>query len=104
MIIKMKIQNDECTVIELIGLMNQLAISNKRQILWLLYTCYFSAGDGVSYPTRTIDLDSDGLLADRQRWMEEGEMDSNPGQWAKKDNSHTHFLAVVYWSYLSFSV
>lgn len=34
-----------------------------------------SAGDGVTYPTRTIDLDSDGLLADRQRWMEEGESD-----------------------------
>lgn len=35
----------------------------------------YSAGDGISYPTRTIDLDSDGLLADRQRWMEEGESD-----------------------------
>ena len=41
-----------------------------RQVMWLLSA--FSAGDGISYPTRTIDLDSDGLLADRQRWMEEG--------------------------------
>lgn len=40
------------------------------QVMWLLSA--FSAGDGISYPTRTIDLDSDGLLADRQRWMEEG--------------------------------
>lgn len=31
-----------------------------------------SVGDGVTYPTRTVDLDSDGLLAERQRWMEEG--------------------------------
>ncbi|KAK3099558.1 hypothetical protein FSP39_006233 [Pinctada imbricata] len=38
-----------------------------------------SAGDGVAYPTRTIDIDSDGLLADRQRWMEEGDLDSAPG-------------------------
>lgn len=37
----------------------------------------FSAGDGVTFPTRTVDLDSDGLLADRQRWMEEGELESN---------------------------
>ncbi|XP_052282205.1 palmitoyltransferase ZDHHC15B-like isoform X2 [Dreissena polymorpha] len=36
-----------------------------------------SAGDGVTFPTRTVDLDSDGLLADRQRWMEEGELDSH---------------------------
>lgn len=41
--------------------------------MWLLSV--YSAGDGVTYPTRTIDLDSDGLLADRQRWMEEGESD-----------------------------
>ena len=37
----------------------------------------YSAGDGVTFPTRTIDLDSDGLLADRQRWMEEGELESH---------------------------
>ena len=61
----------------------------------IVNTCYFSAGDGVSYPTRTIDLDSDGLLADRQRWMEEGEMDSNPGQWAKKDNSYILLVCGV---------
>ncbi|XP_048772948.1 palmitoyltransferase ZDHHC15B-like isoform X5 [Ostrea edulis] len=42
--------------------------------LWFL-PVFTSAGDGISYPTRTIDLDSDGLLADRQRWMEEGESD-----------------------------
>lgn len=39
--------------------------------------CHCSAGDGVTFPTRTVDLDSDGLLADRQRWMEEGELDSH---------------------------
>ncbi|XP_052795358.1 palmitoyltransferase ZDHHC15B-like isoform X3 [Mya arenaria] len=36
-----------------------------------------SAGDGVTFPTRTVDLDSDGLLADRQRWMEEGDLDTH---------------------------
>ena len=29
------------------------------------------------YPTRTVDLDSDGLLADRQRWMEEGDLENH---------------------------
>ncbi|KAK7476929.1 hypothetical protein BaRGS_00031788, partial [Batillaria attramentaria] len=29
-------------------------------------------GDGVTYPTRTVDNDNDGLLGARQRWMEEG--------------------------------
>ena len=29
------------------------------------------------YPTRTIDLDSDGLLSDRQRWMEEGDLENH---------------------------
>jgi hypothetical protein len=32
----------------------------------------FSLGDGVTYPTRTVDNDGDNLLAARQRWMEEG--------------------------------
>ena len=36
--------------------------------------CY-SFGDGIAYPTRTVDISSDGLLADRQRWMEEGDAD-----------------------------
>ncbi|KAK3774673.1 hypothetical protein RRG08_035100 [Elysia crispata] len=34
-------------------------------------------GDGVTYPTRTVDLDSDGLLGQRQRWMEEGDQESS---------------------------
>ncbi|CAC5414537.1 unnamed protein product [Mytilus coruscus] len=34
-----------------------------------------SFGDGIAYPTRTVDIPSDGLLADRQRWMEEGDAD-----------------------------
>jgi len=38
-----------------------------------------SLGDGVTYPTRTVDLDSDGLLGQRQRWMEEG--DNNEGSY-----------------------
>ncbi|KAK6173112.1 hypothetical protein SNE40_016631 [Patella caerulea] len=31
-----------------------------------------SVGDGINFPTRNIDIDSDTLLGDRQRWMEEG--------------------------------
>ena len=42
----------------------------------LISFLFTSAGDGVVYPTRTIDLDSDGLLADRQRWMEEGDLEN----------------------------
>ncbi|XP_064608537.1 palmitoyltransferase ZDHHC20-B-like isoform X2 [Liolophura sinensis] len=38
-----------------------------------------SMGDGVTYPTRNVDLDSDCLLAERQRWMEEGEVDQPNG-------------------------
>ena len=38
---------------------------------WRLVLC-FSLGDGVTYPTRTVDNDDDNLLAARQRWMEEG--------------------------------
>ena len=36
-----------------------------------------SFGDGIAYPTRTVDISSDGLLADRQRWMEEGDADGD---------------------------
>ncbi|KAK7097878.1 palmitoyltransferase ZDHHC20-B-like isoform X2 [Littorina saxatilis] len=38
-----------------------------------------SVGDGVTYPTRTVDQDDDGLLASRQRWMEEGGDDFEAG-------------------------
>ena len=46
-------------------------IKELRIILSFLPSC--SMGDGVTYPTRTVDLDSDGLLGQRQRWMEEGD-------------------------------
>lgn len=36
-------------------------------------------GDGITYPTRTVDLDSDHLLGERQRWMEEGEANGTAG-------------------------
>ncbi|XP_063414917.1 palmitoyltransferase ZDHHC20-B-like isoform X1 [Mytilus trossulus] len=36
-----------------------------------------SFGDGIAYPTRTVDIPSDGLLGDRQRWMEEGDADGD---------------------------
>ena len=48
-----------------------------------LRVCVFgySFGDGVTYPVRTIDEDYDSLLGQRQRWMEEGEGESetSPG-------------------------
>ena len=40
----------------------------------------FSLGDGVTYPTRTVDNDNDNLLAARQRWMEEGGDEFGPGK------------------------
>ena len=40
----------------------------------------FSLGDGVTYPTRTVDNDDDNLLAARQRWMEEGGDEFGPGK------------------------
>ena len=41
----------------------------------LYIVVYYSFGDGIAYPTRTVDISSDSLLADRQRWMEEGDAD-----------------------------
>ncbi|KAK2166335.1 hypothetical protein LSH36_40g19028 [Paralvinella palmiformis] len=34
-------------------------------------------GDGVTYPVRTVDEDYDSLLGQRQRWMEEGDVDGS---------------------------
>ncbi|XP_070198262.1 palmitoyltransferase ZDHHC2-like isoform X5 [Littorina saxatilis] len=45
---------------------------------WFL-PMFSSVGDGVTYPTRTVDQDDDGLLASRQRWMEEGGDDFEAG-------------------------
>jgi len=42
--------------------------------MWLL-PVFTSKGDGRSYPTRTESEDSDHLLAERQRWAEEGRGD-----------------------------
>ncbi|BFZ24309.1 hypothetical protein BsWGS_27349 [Bradybaena similaris] len=39
---------------------------------WLL-PVFSSLGSGVTFPTQTVDLDSEDLLGQRQRWMEEGE-------------------------------
>ncbi|CAM1329535.1 ZDHHC2 (predicted) [Pycnogonum litorale] len=35
-------------------------------------TTQTSQGEGVSYPQRPVVVEEDGLLSDRQRWMEEG--------------------------------
>ena len=40
---------------------------------------FYSLGDGVTFPTRTVDNDNDNLLASRQRWMEEGGDEFSPG-------------------------
>ena len=43
---------------------------------------FYSFGDGVTFPIRTIDEDYDSLLGQRQRWLEEGdgaEGDNNTG-------------------------
>ena len=39
--------------------------------------CCDSMGDGLSFPVRTIDEDYDSLLGQRQRWMEEIDVESN---------------------------
>ncbi|XP_025086688.1 palmitoyltransferase ZDHHC15B-like [Pomacea canaliculata] len=38
-----------------------------------------SVGNGVTYPTRMVDNDNDGLLGARQRWMEEGGEENDAG-------------------------
>jgi len=49
---------------------------------------YNSVGDGLSFPVRTVDEDYDSLLGQRQRWMEDGDVDSNgielAQQWLEK--------------------
>ncbi|KAJ9573983.1 hypothetical protein L9F63_008641, partial [Diploptera punctata] len=35
-------------------------------------------GDGVTFPQRCVDEDTDTLLGTRQRWVEEAELDSPP--------------------------
>lgn len=49
-------------------------------------------GDGVTYPTRNVDLDSDCLLAERQRWMEEGEADQPNGNTGTVKTFVAYFL------------
>ncbi|XP_060596193.1 palmitoyltransferase ZDHHC15B-like isoform X2 [Ruditapes philippinarum] len=54
-----------------------------------------SSGDGVVYPTRTIDLDSDGLLADRQRWMEEGDLDNHMENGTNMTSSNQNLITTL---------
>ncbi len=37
----------------------------------------YSFGDGVTYPVRSVDEAHDSLLGQRQRWMEEGDVDGS---------------------------
>lgn len=53
---------------------NNISFLNCKDFQFL-----FSMGDGITYPTRTVDLDSDHLLGERQRWMEEGEANGTAG-------------------------
>ncbi|RUS89183.1 hypothetical protein EGW08_003062 [Elysia chlorotica] len=55
---------------------NFAEVFGDNKLRWFL-PVFTSMGDGVTYPTRTVDLDSDGLLGQRQRWMEEGDQDSS---------------------------
>ncbi|KAM7290859.1 palmitoyltransferase ZDHHC20-B isoform X3 [Ixodes scapularis] len=49
---------------------------NKR--LWVL-PVFSSLGDGVTFPQRIVDEDTDGLLNERQRWAETDEDHSDAG-------------------------
>ena len=68
----------------------------------LLYCCFFlidvivitllspifSLGDGVRFPLHNISAEQDSLLNERQRWMEEGELEeSEPSEEHKQDSS-----------------
>ncbi|CAG2055420.1 unnamed protein product [Timema podura] len=44
----------------------------------LLRPTVFCLGDGVTFPQRCVDEDTDSLLGTRQRWAEEAELDSPP--------------------------
>nr|CAD7258656.1 unnamed protein product [Timema shepardi] len=48
---------------------------NRRT--WFL-PVFSSLGDGVTFPQRCVDEDTDSLLGTRQRWAEEAELDSPP--------------------------
>ncbi|XP_021938686.1 palmitoyltransferase ZDHHC2-like isoform X7 [Zootermopsis nevadensis] len=48
---------------------------NKKT--WFL-PIFTSLGDGVTFPQRCVDEDTDTLLGTRQRWVEEAELDSPP--------------------------
>ncbi|ESP00231.1 hypothetical protein LOTGIDRAFT_226027 [Lottia gigantea] len=46
-------------------------VFGEDPVKWFI-PVFSSIGDGVNFPTRNVDIDSDNLLGDRQRWMEEG--------------------------------
>lgn len=47
---------------------------NIKIIRFYLYFNVNSLGDGVTYPQRCVDEDTDGLLGPRQRWDEDEDM------------------------------
>ena len=55
-----------------------------------------SFGDGVNFPVRTIDEDYDSLLGQRQRWMEEGdvETETSPGECLHRHRSEVESRCV----------
>ncbi|XP_063234046.1 palmitoyltransferase ZDHHC15B isoform X3 [Bacillus rossius redtenbacheri] len=56
---------------------NFLEVFGDDRLRWFL-PVFTSLGDGVNFPQRCLDEDTDSLLGSRQRWAEEAELDAQP--------------------------
>ncbi|XP_064119849.1 palmitoyltransferase ZDHHC20-B-like isoform X5 [Macrobrachium nipponense] len=69
---------------------NFIEVFGDNRSLWFLPLAS-SLGDGVTYPQRCVDEDTDDLLGARQRWAEDEENELTAGY----INNHAHALEEV---------
>ncbi|KAK8734383.1 hypothetical protein OTU49_006156 [Cherax quadricarinatus] len=74
------------------ALNNFIEVFGDDRKLWFLPVAS-SLGDGVTYPQRCVDEDTDDLLGARQRWADDEE--ENELMCTGYTNSHTHALEEV---------